>query len=361
MRTHLLLPPLLLLSSFLRLGTAAAQAPPEAETQINGPILVEPDSITRHLFARTRVRSVVKIRLNGEGELRDTVAYQEIDPLGRALRADIYLSPQRRRQWSYDAQGRCTSVVAHPTASQPYTYIYSYNPSLRRGAQQMVRPNGNSITLNEIELQQRGDTLFSENQLHGIVVGNSTFVKRESRHRSLGFTPHPDTTLVLNYAYNTLGKLESATISYRLSRRGQLLEIGHFDMPKVAKLYRVKPAPGLTVPVLTAAQALAALRRGQGLRYQHRWFYNAQGRVERQETRTPLAQDGQFAITTTQFSYDAQGMLLSRAHTTQSLYSPPKTAYSVYSYSPTGLLLGETSDARSEKPTFYRYQYSYYE
>lgn len=57
------------------------------------------------------------------------------------------------------------------------------------------------------------------------------------------------------------------------------------------------------------------------------------------------------------FNYNAHNQLIGREQTTSSLFSPPKTTYSVYSYAPNGLLIGETADARSEKPIFYRYQY----
>jgi hypothetical protein len=38
-----------------------------------GLLTISPDSVTRNLYKRTRVRSIVKVRLNGEGEVRDTV------------------------------------------------------------------------------------------------------------------------------------------------------------------------------------------------------------------------------------------------------------------------------------------------
>ena len=95
---------------------------------------VEPDTAVRRTYVREHVRSVVKLRLNDEGQVKDTIEYQEIDERGRRisqLRREA--GWEERRQWSYDAADHCTSLVVHPSFGRKFTTIYTFNPALGRG------------------------------------------------------------------------------------------------------------------------------------------------------------------------------------------------------------------------------------
>ncbi|WP_460611658.1 hypothetical protein [Hymenobacter seoulensis] len=352
----------LLLSGILSVQTSAAQSV-EAVREFDGPIQVDPDSLTRNLFRQAKVRSVHTVRLTEEGEVRDTVTYQEIDRFGRYTRVDRKLSPELHRQWSYDAQGRCTSLITYPTSSWRHTVIYTYNPDLHRGIQEVIKANGTRTTISEVKLEQRADTLLTEFISHGIPLGNSTILNRESRDLTMRYTPHPDTVLVLKYNYNGLGKLEWSGALYNFSRRGRLLEVGSLDLRDVAKVQKVKYEAGNVAPLLSYAQVLSALRHKQGF-YSYprqRWTYDSNNRVATQQTWTRINRTGQFATTIVKYTYNSANQIISHEQSTSSVYSPAKKTYSVFSYLPNGLLLRETSDARSEKPAFYRYEYQYYE
>ncbi|MCC2546609.1 hypothetical protein LJY25_09155 [Hymenobacter sp. BT175] len=351
----------LVLAALLPPFTSAAQVPSEAAAaEPGGPIPLEPDSVTRHLFSSNRVRAVLKVRLDAEGEVRDTVAFQEVDARGRFTEVRYRQAPRLHRQWSYDAKGRCTAQVTQPSTTAPYTFIHTYNPALRLGSQQVLRPNGNTTTLCEESVIQQGDSLVIETRIQAMLMGTG-ISNRKSRQVSIRYAPHPDTILTLHYGYSAQEQLVSATASYGFSREGHLLEVGQLDLQQAARAQKVKTAAGQLAPRFTVRQALHGLRRGRFLYPRQRWVYNHQGRVVEQSIMTRLSRDGQVATTLIKYSYNSLGQLIGREQSTSSVYSPPKAAYYVFSYAPNGLLLGETSDARSEKPMFYRYLYQYYE
>ncbi|SNC66944.1 hypothetical protein SAMN06265337_1783 [Hymenobacter gelipurpurascens] len=350
----------LVATSLFMAQKGCAQSVDKVEVDLSGPIRVEPDSIARNLLVRNRVRSVVKVRLDDEGAVRDTVSLQLVDPSGRYTRIDQLLNPQLHREWSYDEKGRCTSLVTHPTSYQPFTLIYSYNPALQKGLQQALKPNGKSIPLSEVQLQQRGDTLLTETRTHTLLA-NGSLLNFESRRLSRRYSPHPDTVLILAYNYSAIGQLVSTAFNYSVSRQGQPIEIGRLDMEMAAKLQKVKVAPKQAAPQLTPAQALQVLRQGKAVYPQFRWRYDAQQRIVGQEMTPRLNKQGQGTTTQLEYTYNSLNQLIGRQQITSSIYTPSATAFTVYSYAPNGLLLGETSDARSEKPIFYRYQYQYYE
>ncbi|GAA3922416.1 hypothetical protein [Hymenobacter algoricola] len=320
----------------------------------DGSIAAEPDSSQRRQYARHRVRAVLKVRLNRRGEGQDTVETQTIDRQGRRT-----ATGPRRREWSYNAQGQCTALVEYPAADRPHTLITTYNPTLRRGRQEVLQPSGTRTVVSEKQLYQSADTLLTEVVGHSLAVGR--YLYPAYYQRSIRLRPHPDTVLTLTGFYGPDHQLTGSRADYWLYRRGHLTESGRLELGRAAKAQHLKLPPGQTVPLLTYPQALAALRRGQGLQPQRRLSYDARQQLTRQEITVPLNQPGQVAQNVMRYTYNSLGQLIGREASFSSIRAATQAAYTVFSYAPTGLLLGETSDARSSKPVFYRYLYQYYD
>jgi hypothetical protein len=320
----------------------------------DGSIKLEQDSITRRLYARNKVRTVLKLRLDSKGEVQDTVEYQLVDEQGRLRQVGVG-QKKLRRQWSYNSQGLCTALVEHPAPNRPFTVIHTYNPALRRGQQQLVQPDGKPTVISEKQVYQNGDTLLTEITAHGLMVGQ--YVYPEYYQRSIRLTPHPDTVLMLTCFYNQKQEPTSYQTNYLVYRQGQLLETGQLNLSAATKVRDVNyraGEPGFPEPT----RLLAALRHGQGLQPQHRRYYDQQKRLLRQEAIS--REGGQEQVV--QYTYNNLDQLIGReGKRPTAAHYPSRSMYAVFSYSPSGLLLGETTDARSAKPVFYRYQYQYYE
>ncbi|RYU84306.1 hypothetical protein [Hymenobacter persicinus] len=316
-------------------------------------IIGEPDSARRRQYVQQRVRSVVKVRLDGRGQVQDTLEYQAFNEQGRATEAGT--SPGRiRRQWSYNAQGHCTALVVLPATSQPYTFITSYHPGLRRGQQEVLQPNGTRTVVGERQLYQHADTLLTEAVGHNLLVGNHQYL--DYYQRSLRLQPHPDTVLCLTGFYDQNKQLTGSRVDYLLYQAGQLTESGRLDLGQAAKAQpEAGGAAGTVVPLLSSHQALLALRRGSGRLEVRRSHYDARRRLIKQEN-LPQAGTSREVLNT----YNSLDQLIGQQLVTSGISSPTRSAFTVYSYSPTGLLLGETTNARSSKPVFYRYLYQYY-
>ena len=108
---------------------------------------------------------------------------------------------------------------------------------------------------------------------------------------------------------------------------------------------------------------LAALRQGRGLHAQRRRFYDQQHRLIRQEISHSVRSGAREHLVrnVVHYTYNALGQLIGREGSLTTDLAPGRAGYAVFSYLPSGLLQGETTDARSAKPAFYRYQYEYYE
>jgi hypothetical protein len=325
-----------------------------------GLLTISPDSVTRNLYKRTRVRSIAKVRLNGEGDVRDTVSYQEVDTAGRFLRLDTYLPPHAHQQWSYDAQGHCVSLVLYPTPNSVYSYIFNYNPELGSSTHQGLRPNGKLFTISETTLEQRADTLIKETRTQRTLTGEAV-TGLKAYQRITRYTPHPDTVLLLHSWYAYSGQLLSNTATYRLSRQGRLYETGELDLAKAARLQKISAFIKFKIKTLTYHQLVSAMRQTQGIIPRQWWRYDIHNRVVQHTNRQRLNQQGQFSETMTRYSYNSIHQMIGSEITTFGLQTPTQTSYTVFSYLPSGLLQGETSNARSEKPVFYRYLYQYHE
>ena len=312
----------------------------------DGLLPVEPDSARRRQYARARVRSVLKTCLNQRGEPQDTLEYQVFDAQGRCLQAGP-APDQPRQQWTYNAQGQCTAQLGLPGAQQPYTVISTYNPALRRSRQEVLQRSGERTVVNEKQLYQSGDTLLTEVMAHPLTIGYTTYP--EYFQRSLRGQVHPDTVLTLTSFYSARQELTGSRADYSLYQRGRLLESGRLALPAAA-------APNY-------ARALALLRHGAPRHPERRCRYDAHQRLIQQET-----WHGDNAATRTletsvmiKYTYNALNQLIGAEKTVSSLSTPARSSYLVFSYLPNGLLLGETTNARTSRATFYRYQYQYYE
>ncbi|TGE06037.1 hypothetical protein [Hymenobacter fodinae] len=365
MRIYLLLISLLLSGLLLPSGSQAQTA--EAATpDPSGPIEIEPDSVTRHLYSKARVRSVAKVLINDEGEVEDTVSYQEVDVYGRltllnrrttlASLFNQHSSPQLSKQWSYNAMGHCTSLVVHPTPTPPYTLIYTYNPKLGRGKQQVLKPDGTTITMSELSLRQHADTLITEKATHAIFT-QGVIYKQESQHRTLRYMPHPDTILLVHYRYNEKGKLQKASVNYSLSHEGRVLEMGILDLIQATKRHALPQGAAGHAALHVYSQALWALRHRQGVYPKVIWSYDSQNRVVQQQIRTLDVKFVNNLTSSVKHTYNSQHQLIA----SEQNYLGFGQSYTLYSYSPIGLLIGETSNARSGKPMFYRYLYQFHE
>jgi hypothetical protein len=306
------------------------------------------------------------VLLNEEGEVQDTVSYQEVDVYGRLTLLNQrtpsgslfnqHNSPQQSKQWSYDAMGHCTSLVVHPTPTQLYTLIYTYNPKLGRGKQQALKPNGTTITMSELSLRQHADTLIMEKVTHAILTQGLIY-KQESQHRTLRYTPHPDTILLVHYMYNEKGKLQKASVNYSLSHEGRVREMGLLDLVEATKRHPLPPAAAGHAAYHVYSQAVWALRQRQAVYPKAIWRYDSQNRVVQQQIRTLDVRFVNNLISSTKHTYNSQDQLIASEQNSLGFGQ----SYTLYSYSPTGLLIGETSNARSGKPMFYRYLYQFYE
>lgn len=337
-----------------------AQSVPVGADEPVGLFAISPDSVTRNLYRRTRVRSIAKVRLDDEGDVRDTVSYQELDTAGRFLRLDDYLPPHAHQKWGYDEQGHCVSLVLYPTPNVVYSYIFNYNPELGRSTHQGLRPNGKLFTISETTLEQRADTLIKETRTQRTLTGEAV-TGLKAYQRSTRYTPHPDTVLLLHSRYAYSGELLNSTATYRLSRQGRLYETGELDLAKAARLQKINAFMKFKSKTLTYTQLVSAMRHTQGLVPRQWWRYDIRNRVVQHTNRQRLDQRGQFSEAVTKYSYNTSNELIGRELTVFGLQIPTQTSYTVFSYLPSGLLHGETSNARSEKPVFYRYLYQYYE
>ncbi|TGE21985.1 hypothetical protein E5K00_17170 [Hymenobacter aquaticus] len=352
-----------------RLPHQAQPSPPPTQTSIlvqpiipvdaDGSIKVEPDSATRHLYARHKVRAVLKVRLNSEGQVQDTVEYQGVDPQGRWTQVGI--SPRRvRRQWSFNADGLCTALVEYAHPKRPYTVITTYNPSLGRGQQEVVQPDGKHDIVSEKRLYRSGDTLLTE--IRGQALNVQHYFYPAYYQRSLRLSPHPDTVLSLTCFYNEKQEITSFQADYLLYRQGLLVENGKLNLPETSRAKAVRYAPDAT-GFPDPGRLLAALRQGRGLHAQRRRFYDQQHRLIRQEINHSVHSGAreQLVRNVVHYTYNALGQLIGREGSLTTDSAPGRAGYAVFSYLPSGLLQGETTDARSAKPAFYRYQYEYYE
>ncbi|MET4106121.1 hypothetical protein ABIB60_001469 [Hymenobacter sp. UYP22] len=332
----------------------------QATDELPSLISLSPDSVTRNLYQRTRVRTVVKVRLDEEGAIRDTVSYREIDRAGRFLWLFDYTFPQAQQQWSYDEQGHCTALVLHPTPGKANTDILAHNPRLGRSSHQLLKPHGQLLTISETTLLKQADTLLSETHILRTLTGDAV-LGTATHKRAWRYSPHPDTVLLLHAQYSHTGNLLATKVLYRLSRQGIPHEDGELNLAKIVRLGKLPVSATSASRQPTYRQLVQALRHTQGLVPRQWWRYDAQNRLVQYTSRQRIGQTNQFSTVTTSYVYNREDQLIGREHATVSRHSSTRTAYAVYSYLPSGLLLGETSHIHSTRPTFYRYLYQYYD
>lgn len=321
---------------------------------------VSPDSVTRKLYQRMRVRAVAKVRLNAEGAVRDTVFFQQTDPAGRLLTRVEYLPARARQQWSYDEQGHCTALIQHPTPTQPATYLFAYNPSLGRSSHRLLRPDGQLLTLSETTLLARADTLLTETWTLRTLKGNA--VPDTARfQRALRLQLHPDTVLLLRTQHTRAGQLLRATAVYQFSRRGSPYESGDLDLTRLVRLPSAAPATKQGNKTLDYSRLVRALRHAQGLTPRQWWKYDARNRLVQHISRQRMSRTQQVVDVVVTYIYNTADQLIAREQRIPAVRGPGNIAYTAFSYLPTGLPLGETSDIHTSKPVFYRYLYQYYE
>ncbi|RAK66852.1 hypothetical protein [Hymenobacter edaphi] len=372
-------------------GPIPAQAPPPppppppALDDPTAPLLPEPDPATRQLYARQRVRAVLKVRLDDEGAVRDTVEYQEIDAYGRrTLLCRTGGGWQERRQWSYDDAGHCTSMVIHPVPGRSFTTIYSYNPALGRGRCEVLQPSGRRTTVCELQRRALGDTLLTEARFWFLTVGRYHFPQTGFR-RTWRFALSADTVLTLVSSYTPKGRHRSTQLQYELRRDGQTQETGAVDVVRALRAARQRAGqvPFGQLPALLH-RSPASFRPTALFRYDARqrlaehqlittWDFvptPAYTTLVSTNVRQPLtaspgarsAAFGQASIrTVTTNTYNNQDQLIGQQRRllgTRYLWEP---RYLVLSYQPDGLPAGETTRSSADKPAFYRYQYQYYE
>jgi len=319
---------------------------------------VSPDSVTRKLYQRMRVRTVAKVRLNAEGAVRDTVFYQQVDPTGRLLTRVEYLPSRARQQWSYDEQGYCTALIQHPTPTQPATYLFAYNPALGRSSHQLLRPDGQLLTLSETTLLARADTLLTETWVLRTPTGDA--VPDTARfQRALRLQLHPDTVLLLRTHHTRSGQLLKATAVYQLSRQGLPYESGDLDLTRLVRLPPAITAAKSGSKTFDYSRLVRALRHAQGLTPRQWWQYDAHYRLVQHISRQKTSRTKQVVDIVVTYTYNTEDQLITREQRILSMRGLGNVSYTAFSYLPTGLPLGETSDIHTRKPVFYRYLYQY--
>ena len=336
-----------------------AQSVTGTATMVRILLPVSPDSVTRTLYRRMRVRAVAKVRLNAEGDIRDTMFYQQVDPAGRLLTRADYLPARARQQWSYDEQGHCTALIQYPTPTQPATYLLAYNPALGRSTHQLLTPDGQLLTLSETTLVYRADTLLTETCTLRTSKGEA--VPDSARfQRTLRLQLHPDTVLLLRTQHTRAGQLLRATAVYQLSRQGFPYESGELDLTQAARLPPL-PGPKTGRKPLDYSQLMQALRDARGILPRQWWRYDARNRLTQHISRQKTNRTHQIVDVIVTYTYNTKDQLIAREQRIPAMRGPGNVAYTAFSYLPTGLPLGETSDIDTRKPVFYRYLYQYYE
>lgn len=324
----------------------------------DGAIKTEPDTATRHLYARNKVRTVMKVRMNRKGEMEDTLEYQLVDRQGRWQEVGTGAATVQR-QWSYNQAGQCTSLIEHPSRSRPYTVITTYNPALQRGQQEVLQPNGQRNIVSEKRLYYSGDTLMTEIKARELRVGQYSYPRYHQR--SIRLVPHPDTVLSLTCFYNQNQQPTSYLAHYLFYRHGRLLESGQLNLKAASAQAQSVALPADGAPVVGFAQVLATLRAGHGLELERSHRYDAQHRLIWQGHTRTIGNTGQRVGNSASYTYNTLGQLLGREETLSSPTTASRTSYTVYSYSPQGLLSGETTNEQNSKVVFYRYLYLYYD
>ncbi|MCB2407148.1 hypothetical protein [Hymenobacter lucidus] len=323
----------------------------------DGAIRAEPDTATRHLYARHKVRAVMKVRINRRGEVEDTLEYQTVDRQGRWQQ--VGTGPASvQRQWAYNQNGHCTSLVEYPSPNRPYTVVTTYNPALEQGQQEVLQANGQHNVVSEKRLYHSGDTLLTEIKARALRVQQYQYP--QYHQRSIRLVPHPDTVLSLTCFYDQSQQPTSYQVNYLLYRHGRLRESGKLNLATMARARSIglpTDQPG----VMSCAQMLATLRAGYGLEPERRHYYDAQHRLIRQEITSPVGTTGQTVQTIVYYTYNNLGQLLGRQERLSVPMAAPRTTYTVYSYFPQGLLSGETTNVQGAKAVFYRYFYLYYQ
>lgn len=310
----------------------------------------EPDTSTQRLFARHRVKAIVRLLLDDEGRVRDTVGYQEIDSQGRrTLATATSADSPHRRQWSYDARGQCVSRIEAPSRRWPFTTLQYFDPATEQSHRKALLPDGSSPLLRESLVYHHGDTTLTQSLHHALTIDGRP-VSRDLLRRTFTYSPHPDTTLIVQYDYTLKGAPLQMQTQYALRRQGHLFEQGQLVLRKPSN-----------EGALALRQALHQLRRDQGRTATGRNFYDRARRLVRQEIILPATGPALATSKTIRYTYNTQNQLIGRVESTQAGTTSLRPFYTVYAYSPSGLLLGETTNQKHSAATFYRYQYEYYE
>lgn len=320
---------------------------------------VEPDTAVRRTYVREHVRSVVKLRLNEEGQVKDTIEFQEIDERGRRisqLRREA--GWEERRHWSYDDADHCTSLVVYPSLGRNFTTIYTFNPALGRGRCEVLQANGKRTVVCEVQQQQHGDTLVTEACFAPAPVTSSAF-QAEGCRRDRRFQVAPDTLVTLIDVYSTKGQLTGRQILYEFQRGGQPRERGQLDVTRAIRQYQrtgtsISPRqfPLAWVPRLLRTTSSCLLPNTITR-------YDEAGRPIHYETIgrsvTPVTT---LTRAVTRNTYNDLNQLIGQQRRVFVPSVSNTTGYVVFSYQPNGLPASETSRA-SGPPLFYRYQYGY--
>lgn len=340
-------------------STALRRTPPPSSVTIELPEpepaaipQAEPDTSTQRLFARNRVKAIVRLLLDDEGQVRDTVGYQEIDPQGRrTLATATSADSPHRRQWSYNAQGQCVSRIEAPSRRWPFTTLQHFNPTTQQSLRKALLPDGSSSLLRETMVYQHGDTTLTQSLHHALKVNGQPY-SQDLLRRTFTYSPHPDTTLTVQYDFSLKGTPLQMQTQYALRQQGHATEQGLLVLRKPS-------AEG----AVALRQALQQLRQDQeqGRVATERNFYDRYRRLVRQEILIPANGPALATSKTIRFTYNSQHQLIGRVESTQAGTTSLRPFYTVYAYSPSGLLLGETTNQKRSAATFYRYQYEYYE
>jgi hypothetical protein len=299
-----------------RLLPMRAESPYFTQLKMGRPYEYRPDSVARRLLAQYRVRTILKVRLDQEGRAQEIISHQRLDRAGNLLpdlpAAEPAASP---------------AAVAAPGPALPAVRTRESGMPLRSGA------------------------------------GRPGPVTRQRAERSQ-FSPHPDTVVTLVRSYSPQGQPELHSATYRLFAAGRITDMGQLDIKRLLKAQRK------AAPEQQAAAGYAHIRRalatGRGRKSQHRWFYDAQHRLVREEVDQPVGPNAfgnvpQELNTVVRYTYNHQGQLIGRQESVSAITIPAQVTYTVFSYSPEGLVQGETCSTNATRPVFYRYQYEYYD
>ncbi|OON67998.1 hypothetical protein [Hymenobacter sp. CRA2] len=327
-------------------GTPIAYAKPAR------PVGFQPDSTARRLLALHRVKAVTKVQLDEQGKVKDIVNQYEVDAAGNVMGSAEDEQPRTGRRFKTFMPNERQKIYYSP--GEPNPIVLPARPNNREDM-----PASTLAQALRTQDGPAGDSVRLSNRKYPSAVPGMRPIARQQET----FAPHPDTTLYFRYEGPDNGQLRLISVTYLLQRQGRPMEVGELALGRIRKGLGEADKAAEQAPQYGVARRL--LRSGRGREVLHRWLYDQRMLLVREEINTRLlmpqlnASMPQTLNTVVLYTYNNLQQLIGRTETISSVQIPARTTYITYSYSPQGLLVGETTNSSSSKPVFYSYQYAF--